>query len=149
MLLVLREIYSLYGIAPIIPGQDASMPQRPKVGPPPKAPPPQIGSQSVPVSFMGLPASSMPGPPSGPPSGFGTNNSTVRPQQGPPPQMFNPASVPSIPSAPLSGPHMGSANLPVTSNLPPLSGPPPFSVGQAPTGAPMGPPPMTGFIKKS
>jgi hypothetical protein len=47
-------------------------------------------------------------------------------------------------------PPPGPPQMTMASNLPPLSGPPPFSMGQSPRpAAPMGPPPMTGFMKKS
>ena len=155
MLLVLREIYALHGIAPKIPGADIKSPQQHRAGPPPKATYHQPGSGSpyAPSSSIGGPPT-IPGypsgPPAGPPSGYGTNNSAMRTPSHAPPHMYTPGSIPTVPlSGPsLSGPpSMGSSSNFNHSSLPPLSGPPPFSVQS--TSAPVGPPPMAGFMKKT
>ncbi|XP_060595144.1 phospholipase DDHD2-like [Ruditapes philippinarum] len=130
MLLVLKEIYALYGISPQIPGADSQAAQRQRVGPPPKG---QFPSTSFPGMSPGnLNNSAVP-----PPQNYAAN-SLRSPQQ--PPKMF-----------PVSNtPPPGPPQMTMASNLPPLSGPPPFSMGQSPrAAAPMGPPPMAGFMKKT
>ncbi|XP_053407052.1 phospholipase DDHD2-like isoform X2 [Mercenaria mercenaria] len=130
MLLVLKEIYSLYGISPQIPGVESQGAQRHRVGPPPKGPPP-AGSP-----YGALPGNINNSAVTSPLSNYG--NSFRAPQE--PPHMFN------VSNGPPSGPPPAT----VGSGLPPLSGPPPFSMGQAPKpGPPMGPPPTAGFMKKS
>ncbi|XP_052266093.1 phospholipase DDHD2-like isoform X2 [Dreissena polymorpha] len=138
VLLVLKEIYAIFGIAPKIPGAELGM-QKPRVGPPPKGPPPAIGSPygapSAPSAPIGAPSmSTIPGPMMG--VNFGgnvnTNNTNTTPH------MYGASSIP------FGRP----PQMPVSSNLPPLSGPPPFNGGSA-RNVPAGPPPMAGFVKKS
>jgi len=157
VLLVLKEVYALFGIAPVIPGGETSSKSR--VGPPPKGPPPMGGAS--PNRPPGLPSSSsMPRVPSQsslPGSGYGLDardgpgahmNYGLPPaSQGPPPQMFNPGTMPHMASVPVSGPPQI-----VSMGVAPPSGPPPFSAGHMPSfpaSAPAGPPPMSGFKKKS
>ncbi|XP_052772575.1 phospholipase DDHD2-like isoform X1 [Mya arenaria] len=146
VLLVLREIYSLFGISPIIPGAEHS--QKSVVGPPPKGPPPMGTSYGAPASRsqpqVGPPFTTGHGPPQGPRYGSNmevTNN--VRPSvpMHGSSHMYNPG------SGPMSGPPQVNLN----SNVPPPSGPPPFSVGQSRSAPPAmaGPPPMAGFMKKT
>ncbi|KAL4231202.1 S23-interacting protein [Mactra antiquata] len=133
VLLVLKEIYSLMGILPKIPGAETYIGQKSRVGPPPKGPPvgPSYSAPTMPTSSFNQPPSSL----------SGVNNygqSYGAPVE--PPQMFNT----------MGSPPLGPPQMPVNSGLPPPSGPPPFSMGQpAQTGATVGPPPMAGFVKKS
>lgn len=146
MLLVLKEIYAVYGISPKIPGAESQSPQKPRVGPPPKVPPPTTAPYGASPVYGNGNGNNSAGPQ------FGTNN--IRMTQSPP-QMFSVTNGP--PSGPKSmapgsnlPPPSGPYQMTVGSNLPPPSGPPPFSMGQAQRPAqPMGPPPMAGFVKKS
>lgn len=139
---MLKEIYSLYGVAPKIPGVESQGAQKQRIGPPPKGPSPLGSPYGAPQTMGNVNNSAVP-----------TSYSMRSPQE--PLQQFHAANgPPSGPfqmtvgagQAPMTGPHQMIRG----SSLPPLSGPPPFSSGNLPQAAPsVGPPPMAGFVKKS
>lgn len=130
---MLKEIYSLIGVLPKIPGADTYIGQRSStVAPPPKGPAVGMGYSAPPMPANNIGQL-------GPPSGVSNYGQSMG-QPSEPPQMFNT----------MSAPNMGPPQMTVSPGLPPLSGPPPFSMGQPPqAGASIGPPPMMGFVKKS
>ena len=123
MLLVLKEIYSLYGLAPTLPGSDSSHKQ--PIGPPPRMNQPNLASYNTNQSAQPTYPSQVISQPLQPPSGY-----SERP---PPPQ----------------GPQQYSMGPPV-GNSPSFSrGPAQINMGppQTQPGANVGPPPMMGFVR--
>ena len=135
-MLVLKEIYSLHGLNPTIPGTEGQ--QKRMTPPPPRAAiPPQPMYGSPPLSsphsqpgFMGSPGQipdvNMRVSPSGPEQGQS--------------HMYSP----NVPFSTRPPTHVG-----INTNVKAPSGPPPFSVGQPAVSAAVGPPPISGFVKKS
>ena len=122
--MMLKEVYALMGLAPLKPGQDGGSPFKPRLPPPPMASPPG--------SLMASPSHGLPPPQS---------NMMTSPPGAAPPPMTTVSYGPGGHVAPL--PMGGPTGMPPVSSSWPAAAP----VSQA-TSVPLGPPPMSGFVRK-
>ena len=125
VLLVLKEIYSLYGVAPTLPGSDST--QKQAVGPPPRSSQPNIATYNMNQSAQPSFPSQVLSQPLQPPSGY-----SERP---PPP--------------PSQGHQQYGMGPPVVNPQGYSMVPPQVNIGSPQTqpGANVGPPPMMGFMR--
>ena len=135
-LLILKEIYSPLGIAPIMPGPDGTTPK--PVMPPASAPPPPKSVAAYPAPGQASsppPGSIFPFPPTGQPQGPAFHHPP--PTGAPPPHMQGPAARFPSPWGSAGPGSQGSSR----GSTPPLG-----SQGMPQPGN-MGPPPMSGFTR--